>query len=396
MINIYKISYKNLLRKKIRTSLTIIGIALSSFVLVSLLGFNAGYEKSLERDIANMGFQYVLAAKGCPYEAATLMLTGSAGLKYINENIADDVMQNEEVDATTSMLMHAELDPNLGDHGAMTLYIGVDATTFPQMKPYLNFLQGDWFSQNDAFEAVLGYEAAELEQREVGDLILVPNRDITLKVVGILNRSGTQDDGTIFVPLKTVQNIFDRENKLTGLGIRIKPNSDAKAFEDKLYELPDVQVVSMAQVRTTIMSLVSSARAIVLSIAVIAVIIAMFGVVNTILMSVFERYEEIGILKSMGAMPLDIFKMIWAETAILCSIGGLIGVMMSIGLAKITEILVRQFLPYAPYGNLIAIDLKTALFAFAVITLAGILSGFYPAWRASTVRPLDAIRSEML
>ena len=78
----------------------------------------------------------------------------------------------------------------------------------------------------------------------------------------------------------------------------------------------------LAQVKQTIMSLVSTAKVMVFSIALIAILIAMVGVINTILMSVFERFQEIGILKSIGAMPWDIFRLIWTETVILCCSAG--------------------------------------------------------------------------
>ena len=74
MITNFEVAYKNLLRKRMRSLLTIIGIALSSWVLVSLLGFNQGYEAALNKDIDNMGFSMMVMAKGCPYEAATMML----------------------------------------------------------------------------------------------------------------------------------------------------------------------------------------------------------------------------------------------------------------------------------------------------------------------------------
>ncbi len=79
MISRREIAYKNLLRKKTRTLLTLVGIMLSSWVLVSLLGFNRGYERALNRDIDNMGYQLMVMAKGCPYEAATMMLQGGRG-----------------------------------------------------------------------------------------------------------------------------------------------------------------------------------------------------------------------------------------------------------------------------------------------------------------------------
>jgi len=132
----------------------------------------------------------------------------------------------------------------------------------------------------------------------------------------------------------------------------------------------------------------------VLSIAVIAILIAMVGVVNTILMSVLERYQEIGILKTIGAMPGDIFNLVWLETLLLCLAGGATGVLLATGLAKITDLLIRRILPYAPSGGLVQIDARLAFLTIGTILGIGLLSGVYPAWRAGRVRPLESIRSE--
>ena len=86
-MNLLTLAFKNLERRKLRTAFTIVGIALSSWVLVTLLGFNQGYKNALNRDIEGMGFQIVLTAKGCPYEAATLMLKGGTGLRYMPESL---------------------------------------------------------------------------------------------------------------------------------------------------------------------------------------------------------------------------------------------------------------------------------------------------------------------
>ena len=393
-INIYQVAYKNLLRKKTRSALTILGIGLSAWVLVSLLGFNKGYESALNKDIDNMGFQVLVTAKGCPYEAATLMLKGGTGLRYMKEAVIADILKHPEVEKVTPQLMAAIFDPNRGETGGINAYLGVDPTTFPAMKAYLKFKQGVWFTDPAAMEAVVGYEAAELEQREVGDKLLIPEKNVELKVVGILSRSGTADDGTIFVPLRTVQKIFGKEGLITAAGIKVNKNANMNELENKLYDLPDVQVVSMAQVKTTIMSLVSTAKVMVFSIALIAILIAMLGVVNTILMSVFERFQEIGIIKSMGAMPWDVFRMIWTETVILCLLGGAIGVAFSFALSKITDLLIRRLLPYTPTGSLVIINARLGLLTLGVVVAIGLVSGVYPAWRAARVRPLESIRSE--
>jgi putative ABC transport system permease protein len=132
----------------------------------------------------------------------------------------------------------------------------------------------------------------------------------------------------------------------------------------------------------------------VFSIALIAILIAMLGVINTILMSVFERFQEIGIIKSMGAMPWDVFRMIWTETVILCTLGGALGVGLSFALAKLTDLLIRRLLPYTPTGSLIIVNGRLGLMTLGIVLVIGLLSGIYPAWKASRVRPLESIRSE--
>ena len=395
MITKFQVSYKNLLRKKIRSLLTLIGIALSAWVLVSLLGFNNGYESSLDKDIDNMGFQLMVMAKGCPYEAATMMLKGGTGLKYIKESVTEDIAKEPEVEKIFPMLMSAVFDPNKGESGGIAGYFGVEARSFSELKPSLKFRQGKWFTNTDGYEAVMGYEAAELEQREVGDSILMPEKDVEFKVVGILERTGTQDDGTIFVPLKTLQKIFNRPDELTTIGIKLKKGVDSARLEDKLYQLPDVQVVSLSQVKDTIMKLVSTAKVMVLSIVIIAILIAMVGVINTILTSVWERFQEIGILKTIGAMPQDIFKLIWIETLILCTAGGILGIILALMLSRVTDLVIRYVLPYAPSGGLVIINPKTIVITMAAILGIGVLSGFYPAWKAGKIMPLQAIRGEV-
>ena len=292
------------------------------------------------------------------------------------------------MEKTTPILMAAVFDPNKGESGGVSGYFGIEPKSYGEMKTFLKFRQGAWFTDENAYEAVMGYEAAELEQREVGDKILIPEKNVELKVVGILNRTGTQDDGTIFVPLKTAQKIFGKAGEITTVGIKVKKGVDSTRFEEKMYQLPDIQVVSLAQVKDTIMKLVSTAKVMVLSIAIIAILIAMVGVINTILMSVHERFQEIGILKTIGAMPGDIFKLIWIETLLLCAIGGVLGVGLALGLTGLTGMVIRYVLPYAPSGGLVLIDAKLVLITLAAVLCIGLFSGTLPRMEGGTDQAL--------
>jgi putative ABC transport system permease protein len=209
--------------------------------------------------------------------------------------------------------------------------------------------------------------------------------------VGVLERTGTQDDGTVFVPLKTLQKI-SAIDMVTTIGIKLKKDADSAKLESDLTRLPSVQVVSFAQVKQTIMKLIATGRMMLLSIALIALLIAMLGVANTIFMSVLERLQEIGILKTIGAMPGNIFLLICTETLILSATGGIAGIGLALVFARLSDILVRKVLPYAPCGELVSIDIRLALSSLAIIVAVGLFSGIYPAWKAGRVRPLSVLR----
>lgn len=197
----------------------------------------------------------------------------------------------------------------------------------------------------------------------------------------------------IFIPLATAQNIFNLPGKLTGIGIKLKNIQTISEFEEDLYNEPGIQVVSLAQVRGTILNLVASARAMANSIALFAIFIAVIGVTNTILMSVFERTREIGVMKALGASAIDIFKIIWLETILVCVLGGIIGIATAALGSTIVEHIIRQTLPYAPTGKLVFIKPSLLVWSFLATVIMGLVAGTYPALRASLMKPVEAIRS---
>ncbi|MFC1590563.1 ABC transporter permease [Candidatus Omnitrophota bacterium] len=391
-MKLFSVALKNLIRKKIRTFLTVGGVSIAVAVFVSLMGFDAGYQRALKTDIDKMGYQVLVTAKGCPYEAATLMLKGGGGLRYMDEAVYNKITGDPRVDTTTPQLVSSVYDPERQDgRGGFALYMGIDES-FLKLKPWTVFKAGGWFTSEDAEEVIMGYEAAEVEQRNIGDKIFVPDRDKVLNVVGIFERTGTQDDGIIFMPLKSAQKVFELPDQLTGIGVKLKDFETLAGFEEDLYNEPGIQVISLAQVKGTIYNLISSAKVMVNSVAIIAILIAVIGVVNTILMSVFERTQEIGVMKAIGASGFDIFKIIWIETTLICAFGGIIGSILAIAGGNIVEHVIKSVLPYAPSGKLVLIAPGLLLGAFLGAIAVGLIAGIYPALRASAMRPVEAIR----
>lgn len=391
-MRLFIVALKNLRRKKVRSFLTIGGVAIAVAVLVSLLGFDAGYQKGLSSDIDKMGYQVLVTAKGCPYEAATLMLKGGGGLRYMDESVYNKIVNDARIEEITPQLVSAVYDPEGQEgRGGFALYIGITPSHL-KLKPWTTFKSGSWFSSENAEEVIMGYEAAEVEQRSVSDKIFIPGIDKILTVVGIFERTGTQDDGVIFLPLKTAQSIFDLPGQLTGIGIKLKDISELADFEEDLYDEPAIQVISLAQVRGTILNLISSAKVMTNSVAIIAIFVAVIGVVNTILMSVFERTREIGVMKAIGASRMDIFQIIWLETTLICIFGGIAGDIIAILGSSIVEHILKRILPYAPTGELVLITPHLLVLSFIGAIILGLVSGIYPAFRASSMRPIEAIR----
>lgn len=404
---------KNLLRRPVRSLLTIAGVSLAVAVAVSLGGFNLGYRQALDHSIERLGFQIMVMAKGCPYEAATMMLKGGTGLLYLPDNVYDTVKADESVLSITPIFVGVaskEGSSIRDDEGTKSFSIiaGIDVASFKVMKPWMQFKTGAgydggrWFDQNSPTEVVLGFEAAQYEQRKVGDTFyatITPNgrteaETREFKITGILERTGTQDDGTVFMPLKNAQTLFNRPNELTIIGIKLKKFGavELREFEGRWLKIPEVQVVSLEQVKGTLVSLVGTAQVMIGAVAIIAVIVAVIGVVNTILMSVYERTGEIGVMKAIGAYRGDIFKLIWLETLSVCVLGGILGCLIAIVGAGLVEAAIHALINLGVQGSIVRITPGLISSSLLVSVLLGFFAGLYPAWRAASMRPIEAIR----
>lgn len=407
------LAFKNLRRRLVRTSLTVAGVGLAVAVAVSLGGFMLGYRSSIDRSIDMLGFQVMIMAKGCPYEAATMMLKGGTGLLYLPADTYDKVRQDPDVESITPVFVGVGQKEGSGirddnKEAAFSVMSGIDTASFLVMKPWLNFKGGAgyeggrWFSPQSQDEVVLGFEAAEYEQRKIGDSFYVTVMPAgkaeavqrEFKVVGVLERTGTQDDGTIFLPIATAQKLFNRSNQLTILGIKLKGFSSFKLrdFENRWLKLPEVQVVGLQQVKNTLIGLVATAQAMVAAVAVIAVIVALLGVVNSVLMSVYERTGEIGVMKALGARRGDIFQLIWLETLMVCLAGSLFGSMVATIGSGLVEAAIKSLVDLGVSGSIVRITPNLILGSVVSSIILGFFAGLYPAWRAASMRPVEAIR----
>ena len=149
----------------------------------------------------------------------------------------------------------------------------------------------------------------------------------------------------------------------------------------------------MQQVKNTLVSLVATAQSMIAAVAAIAVIVALIGVINTILMSVHERTSEIGIMKALGARRGSIFQLIWLETVMICLSGGIAGSAAAIVGSGLVEKAIKAIADLGVSGSVVSITPAVIGYAVLGAVVLGFFGGLYPAWRASSMRPVEAIGS---
>lgn len=389
-MNILKYSVfalKNLTQRKVRTILTILSIAAAVAVLFTLLSFNQGYEVALKNQLQQMGVHIMAVPMGCPFETASLVLKGGEIPAYMDDDVVTRIRSIPGVQIAAPALMHGSVRP---EEGRTDIYLGIDETTL-QLK--------NWWKINGSFlkepnDMVLGYNAALVELAEVGDEIYIPEYDRTFKVVGILESTGTQDDGFFYIPLQTAQEMFDKANKLTAIQVRVDDPAMAEIISGEMQKIDGLNVLTMSELMGTMLSLMSSAKTLILSIVVIAIVISALGVLNTVLMSVFERTKEIGIMRATGASKRHIFTLVWLETLSLSIIGGGLGIFLAMIGAGHIETFIKRFLPIAPQGSVVEFTPEIFLFCLAFVLAIGVFAGLFPAYKAAKANPIEALKTE--
>ena len=381
------LAFKNLQRHKIRTILTALGIAIAAATLFSILSFDRGYKTALEEEILGSGIHMFVSTEGCPLEAASLIIRGGEIPRFLPMSSLEIVKKVEGVKEAGGFLIFSITAP---DGSKVDLFYGITEDVL-KLKPNWE-IRGNWFKDENSI--ILGSEVALLEKRDVGDKVYVESIDKEFMVSGILEKTFGQDDGFYFLPIETAQKYFKKEGKLTAIGVQLFDPTKMVDVKAELEKLPETYVVPSEQMSKEILTLVGGTKALMHSILYIVLIVSTLGLLNTILMATFERQKEFGYLRCVGAGRKDILKLIFLETLILCTAGGLLGLLLGFVLSSGMDQWVRQFLPYVPAGKLLRPNAIVFLLSIGIVLSLGLLAGLFPGYRASRVSPMEAIRNE--
>lgn len=374
----YTFVLKNVIRRRVRSSLTVIGMAVAVGAVVALVGISSGFERSFLAIYQRQKVDIIVQQRGVKQKLTSVLdakLEGEIkkipGVKQVNSGLVDFISMDE-----------------LGPVGVLVQGWEPDS---PLMKALDIQPGGHLLTYADKKGVLLGQRLAISLDKKVGDKISLFDNE-TYTVAGIFKSNTVYENGSMTVLLKELQRFMGREGQVSGFAIVVE-NPDDKADIERirraiealgknLEATPTAEFVNATQEIQFVhaMAWVTSA---------VALVIGAVGMLNTMVMSVFERTREIGILRAIGWGRWRVVRMILMESILLSLVGGIVGTAGAVGL---TNILASQPAVAGMVDPYIA-PWVIAL-GFAIGLCVGLLGAAYPAYRGALLLPTEALRHE--
>ncbi len=404
---IFKVAILAILRNKTRSLLTCIGIIVGIAAVISVLAIGKGASVMMVREISSMGNNLVMIWPDRNRQGAVRTGMGSGQTMTADDAEAIKKELGHLVAAVSpSVNVNSQLIRENRNWNCRVTGVSFD---FPDIRNW-TIREGRFFEENEQRRCsrvcVLGttvmsnlYEDGD---KVVGTVIRIGS--MPFKVVGILESKGAtgwgQDqDDTVLVPYTTAQRVLSR-SKFRSIGMM---NLSLRSMEDleeakreiagllrqrhKLadYQDNDFETRDTTEIMNTIGSVSNLMTVLLTAVAAISLLVGGIGIMNIMLVSVTERIKEIGLRMAIGATPACILSQFVLEAVVLSTVGGAIGVGVGIGIAH----LIGEVNNWP-----IIIEFSSALYSFLFSAFVGMFFGFYPAYRASKLNPIDCLRYE--
>ena len=373
----YAFVLKNVIRRRVRSFLTAIGMAVAVGAVVALIGVSNSSIQAFLSIYDAQKVSIIVQQRG-----AVQRLTG-----VLSEKLGDEIAKVPGVkQVNTGLVDYTSLE----ELGIRMLVVQGWIGDSEAMKA-LNILPGGhWLTASDRRGVLLGHELAQTLRKKVGDKVpLFDDGDYT--VMGIVKSSNPYESSSMWVSLPALQKFMGREGQVTGYAVVVDqpeeaevnrickeisalgPNIEAKSAIESVSDTTEIRFIQA-------MSWVISA---------IAIIIGAVGMLNTMIMSVSERTREIGILRAIGWRRTRIVRMILTESVLLSLCGGILG---SLAAMVLTPLLGR----HPAVAGLLDPHISIEVVGFGIVMALGVglLGAAYPAYRGAQLLPTEALRHE--
>jgi len=400
---ILKIAFRALRRNKLRTVLTMLGIIIGVGAVIAMVGIGNGAKAQVEARIAALGQNVILIFSGSVNRGGVFSGFGGAGTLTVEDALA---IQNEVPGvAAVSPEVRSGAQITAGDNNWSTSVMG-EGVDYPSIRQW-DLADGTMFTEVDVRAAgkvcILGKTTADKlfpDEDPVGKIIRIKN--VPVKVLGVLKSKGvsmmgSDQDDTVIVPYTTGMKRLAGVTMLRAINVQAASADQIGAVQTAIAELlrqrhrilpgrdDDFIIRNQQEISETATATTEVMTALLAAIASVSLFVGGIGIMNIMLVSVTERTREIGIRMAVGARGRDILLQFLIEAVTLSSIGGLLGIGLGIGGARVLTLLKN-------WPTLISPD--SIILAFVFSAAVGIFFGFYPARKASRLDPIEALRFE--
>ncbi len=370
IMSFLKFILKNPFRRRTSAILAIVGIAIGIIVIVALGGITDGLINTFEDTIHAGGADFSISGKE----------TGDSayGTNTIDASWTDKIANVEGVDEAYPIYV---VLTSVGDDYMNTL-IGIDPDGTALAD--ISMKDGKIFEDGEN-EAILGEIYAEDNDYKVGDSIKINGEDF--EIVGIYKTGDQNMAGGVFTSISKVGELMDDEDSISNIYVKVNKGVNPQEVADRIDKKysDDIATVTSVMEMQQMGDMLNMLQASTWAISLLAIVVGGLGIINTMLMSVFERTREIGVLKAVGWSNKRILGMIVGESLVITIVSAIIGSVIG-------------FLACTFLGPQIGIEPlftpKIFIQAFSIAIVVGIIGGIYPAIKAVKLPPTEALRYE--
>jgi len=398
-----RIALKALNRNKMRTVLTMLGMIIGVGAVITMVGLGTGARTTIEERVKSAGTNMIMVNAGNFSTGGVRMGQGNSTTLMPEDAVAIRQLPGVQYVAASA---NSRAQVIAGNQNWSTQIQGTD-TDLPLIRSWPT-KYGAFFTQQD----VSGAQKVAVLGSVVSDTLFGPDVDPTgqiirirnqpFKVIGVMvskgqSSMGQDQDDTIFTPYTTVQKKLQGQQHINGVTVSAASAGEIDSVAESIRGVlrtrhkivngdPDDFMVrtleEMASVQTATTQTMTSLLA---SIAGVSLLVGGIGIMNIMLVSVTERTREIGLRMAIGARGKDVLLQFLVEAVVISLIGGIIGIALGFGLSA----LVQKFMQWPTDIPPNAIGMA---FGFAAAT--GVFFGFYPARKAASLDPIEALRFE--
>jgi putative ABC transport system permease protein len=369
--------YKNIARRRIRSALTVSGMGVAVAAVIALVGVADGFKRSFLDLYRAHGVDIVVVRARVADRMAS----------ELDQSIGQRIAGIPRVAWVEPVLLDVVSLEELGPVGVVVQ--GLEPSE--RMAQERSLVAGRWFSAGEKQVVVLGRILAANLSKKVGDKVEIYEGE-SCTVEGIYDANNFFENGAMIVPLAELQRMLDQKGQVTAFNVSVDRSAGAEAIDQVVAAINalDVGVSAMATENyVSTDSKIQIASAMAWSVSSIALVIGAIGMLNTMIVSVFERTSEIGILRAIGWRQSRIVRMILLESTFLSLVGATIGILLALALTTA--------LSHAPATSGL-IDRRVApqviVQGLLIAILIGLLGAVYPAYRAARLLPTMALRQQ--